>query len=514
MFVWLDQRRTEGLPPIGGRWGSRSAPSASRRRSRRSRRTARRTGSACTSPRSGTRSPTTSSSRGSSRTASPAASSIRSAARSATSRSTTGTSGGPPPVTGSGSSRRSILPSLPGLVPPTQRLGEITAAASEATGIPAGLPAIAAAADKACEVLGSGALEPTIGALSFGTTATFNTTQRKYVEAIPLVPPYPAALPGAWSVETQVHRGFWLVEWYLREFGHADEARAASLGMLAHEALDELAGSVPPGSMGLTVQPHVVPGHPHPGPRGEGGGHRVRRRPHPRPRVPGDPRGARLRAPRGEGADREEDRRDGHAAPGRRRRGAERRRGAAHGGRLRAAGGAPPHARGVRPRGGDRRGGRPRDPPRRPDRRARDDARRDPSTIRTRRRTRSTTSSTRRCTGGCTTVSGRSTRRSGGSPATRAPSDGHALSGVTQRPGPPGRPSPAVRRCPDLEPGSTGPAPLTARTRHSPARSPARNCSRLSSSVIPAARSSARNRTRYCASGTVAVPSWARSPAR
>jgi sugar (pentulose or hexulose) kinase len=162
------------------------------------------------------------------------------------------------------------LEMLPGLVPPTEPLGEITPAASAATGIPAGLPLIAAAADKACEVLGSGALEPSVGALSFGTTATFNTTQRRYVEAVPMVPPYPAALPGAWSLELQVHRGFWLVEWYLREFGHPEEARAASLGMLAHEALDELAASVPPGSMGLTLQPTWSPGIRVPGPEAKG----------------------------------------------------------------------------------------------------------------------------------------------------------------------------------------------------------------------------------------------------
>ena len=62
--------------------------------------------------------------------------------------------------------------------------------------MPAGPPVIAAAGDKACEVLGSGALEPHIGAISYGTTATINTTQRRYVEAFPLVPPYPAAVPG------------------------------------------------------------------------------------------------------------------------------------------------------------------------------------------------------------------------------------------------------------------------------------------------------------------------------
>ena len=56
---------------------------------------------------------------------------------------------------------------LPDLVPPGSLLGEITPKASSETGIPAGLPLIAAAADKACEVIGSGCLEPHIGGIEF-----------------------------------------------------------------------------------------------------------------------------------------------------------------------------------------------------------------------------------------------------------------------------------------------------------------------------------------------------------
>jgi sugar (pentulose or hexulose) kinase len=77
------------------------------------------------------------------------------------------------------------------LVPPAGQLGEISAQAAAATGIPQGLPLIAAAADKACEVIGAGCLEPHIGCLSYGTTATINTTHYKYVELIPLIPPFP-----------------------------------------------------------------------------------------------------------------------------------------------------------------------------------------------------------------------------------------------------------------------------------------------------------------------------------
>jgi len=81
------------------------------------------------------------------------------------------------------------------------------------------LPLISAAADKACEALGSGAIAPGVAALSFGTTATVSTTHRRYVEPIPFVPPYPAAIPGWFSLEVQVPRGYWLVEWFKREFG-------------------------------------------------------------------------------------------------------------------------------------------------------------------------------------------------------------------------------------------------------------------------------------------------------
>jgi sugar (pentulose or hexulose) kinase len=47
---------------------------------------------------------------------------------------------------------------------------------------------IAAAADKACEVLGCAALEPDTAHLSFGTAATINTTQPKYLEVQRLLP--------------------------------------------------------------------------------------------------------------------------------------------------------------------------------------------------------------------------------------------------------------------------------------------------------------------------------------
>jgi sugar (pentulose or hexulose) kinase len=159
---------------------------------------------------------------------------------------------------------------LPELVAPTGRLGDVTERAAAATGLPVGLPVIAAAADKACEVLGSGAITPDIAAISYGTTATVNTTMTRYVEAIPLIPPFPAAIPGAWSLEVQVYRGYWMVEWFKREFGSAEMARAEASGVPVETLLDELVASVPAGSMGLTLQPYWSPGVRIPGPEAKG----------------------------------------------------------------------------------------------------------------------------------------------------------------------------------------------------------------------------------------------------
>ncbi|MBP1704339.1 MAG: carbohydrate kinase [Chloroflexi bacterium] len=161
-------------------------------------------------------------------------------------------------------------PMLPELVPTGEVLGEITRPAAEATGIPAGLPLIAAGADKACEVLGAGCLSPEIGALSFGTTATVNTTHRRYVEAVRFVPPYPAAVPGAYSLEIQVYRGFWLVDWFRRQFGQPEVLAAVEQGTEAEALLDQLVSDVPAGSLGLMLQPTFSPGIRIPGPEAKG----------------------------------------------------------------------------------------------------------------------------------------------------------------------------------------------------------------------------------------------------
>ncbi len=160
---------------------------------------------------------------------------------------------------------------LPELVAPGKLLGRITPEAAVHTGIPVGLPVLASASDKACEILGSGGNAPHIACMSYGTTATINTTSAKYVESIKYMPPYPSAIPGAYCTEVMIYRGFWMVSWFKKEFGLREQRLADDRGIAPEMLFDELVNEVPPGSMGLMLQPYWSPGVRDPGPEAKGG---------------------------------------------------------------------------------------------------------------------------------------------------------------------------------------------------------------------------------------------------
>ncbi len=159
---------------------------------------------------------------------------------------------------------------LPKLVKPSEVLGKISTKASADTGIPAGLPLIAAASDKACEVLGSGVYEPDNACLSYGTTATVQTCMEKYKEVIRFFPPYPSAVPNRYNTEIMIYRGFWMVTWFKHQFGLREVKKAQKLGKSPEALFDELLAETSPGSMGLTLQPYWSPGVRLPGTEAKG----------------------------------------------------------------------------------------------------------------------------------------------------------------------------------------------------------------------------------------------------
>jgi sugar (pentulose or hexulose) kinase len=165
---------------------------------------------------------------------------------------------------------RTTAAMLPELVPAGTVIGQVSAQAAIDSGIPQGLPVIAGAADKACEVIGAGCLTPEIACLSYGTTATINTTTPRYLEATPFIPPYQAAVPGHFNTEIQITRGFWMVSWFKEQFGLHEQQLALQRGVSPESLFDELVNSVPPGSQGLMLQPFWNPGIKVPGPEAKG----------------------------------------------------------------------------------------------------------------------------------------------------------------------------------------------------------------------------------------------------
>jgi len=146
------------------------------------------------------------------------------------------------------------------LAKPSELLGYITTKASKETGLPEGLPLIAAAADKACEVLGSGCLDPETACISYGTTATIDANCPKYVEVVPFFPTYPGAVPGTYNTEVMIVRGHWMSVWFKEQLGAAETEIAQKKGIAPETLFDKFAAKIPAGSMGLMLQPFWSPG--------------------------------------------------------------------------------------------------------------------------------------------------------------------------------------------------------------------------------------------------------------
>ena len=157
---------------------------------------------------------------------------------------------------------------LPQIAIPGETLGTITLQAAEATGLAKGIPVIACGSDKGCETMGAGVIKPNMASLSFGTTATVQTTSDKYFEAIRFMPAYPAPVPGLYNSEVEIFRGFWMITWFKKEFAQKEVEQAKQTGIPAEEILNQFLARTEPGAMGLVVQPYWGPGLDHPKAKG------------------------------------------------------------------------------------------------------------------------------------------------------------------------------------------------------------------------------------------------------
>lgn len=138
------------------------------------------------------------------------------------------------------------------LVQPGEVLGRITASAAALTGLPAGLPVVATANDKAVEALGSGLSESTTLLISLGTYITSMTIGDVNRAGSDAVWSNFASVPGEYLYESGgIRRGMWTVSWFRDLLGDAERAAAESAGESLEERLGREAAAVPAGADGL-----------------------------------------------------------------------------------------------------------------------------------------------------------------------------------------------------------------------------------------------------------------------
>lgn len=145
------------------------------------------------------------------------------------------------------------------LVPVGEVLGEITEEASRLTGLPVGMKMFSGGSDKSAETLGLGVIDDRTAAISYGTASTIEIPINKYKDAEPFLPSYPAIVKGYYNLDVQVYRGYWMLNWFAKQFG-TQEVEKILDEKEEIEKLNKAMLDIPPGSDGLVLQPYWGPG--------------------------------------------------------------------------------------------------------------------------------------------------------------------------------------------------------------------------------------------------------------
>ena len=143
-------------------------------------------------------------------------------------------------------------------------LGEVHAAAAEATGLPIGTPVVLGGHDYLCGALPTGAFQP-------GVVCDVTGTWEMVVAAVPEPVLTPAVREMGILVDSHVARDMWAVmgatvaadqlEWFRREYGGPERERAEREGGVDWDYLMQAAAVAPPGAHGCLFLPHMSGSH-------------------------------------------------------------------------------------------------------------------------------------------------------------------------------------------------------------------------------------------------------------
>ncbi len=144
---------------------------------------------------------------------------------------------------------------------PGSSAGCVTSAASEATGIPAGIPVAITANDKAVEALGAGLLPGNTALFSLGTYITSMVHGRENINNAEHFFSNLASVPHRYLYESAgIRRGMWTVSWMKDLLGEEAVKRAQASGLSTEAYLNAEGEKIPAGCCGLfTVLDWLAP---------------------------------------------------------------------------------------------------------------------------------------------------------------------------------------------------------------------------------------------------------------
>ena len=156
------------------------------------------------------------------------------------------------------------------LVDAGTNLGSLCPSFAADTGLPQQLEFVTAGADKACEVFATGCGDSGVMSVSLGSAAVVCIDTPEYREAYRYMPAFPSLNPSQYLCEIALERGFWLLSWFIEEFGQVEVEQAKKLGLTAEDYICRIIEDIPPGSEGLLLSPTWAQGVIFPGPEAKG----------------------------------------------------------------------------------------------------------------------------------------------------------------------------------------------------------------------------------------------------
>jgi xylulokinase len=148
---------------------------------------------------------------------------------------------------------------LPAVYESPEVSGYVTAAAAQATGLPAGLPVVGGGGDQAAGAVGNGIVETGIVSSTIGTSGVvFAFTDEPNLDAKGRMQTFCHAVPGKWHVMGVTQGAGLSLRWLRDNFGTAEMAVGPVIGVDPYELLAREAEMAPPGCEGLLWLPYLM----------------------------------------------------------------------------------------------------------------------------------------------------------------------------------------------------------------------------------------------------------------